>query len=287
LKLFVYFILVFGIFFASYLLFNQVLAGSIWPNTFYAKQEEYAVLRQLPIWKRVLDQISLPLIGVGIVILPGFIIYMVNTIKQHSLGAIAGWVWILGFLFMYAIRLPVIYQHGRYVIPVMPAYFVMGLVGIINVIDINSNKTVRRISSRIWVLLIGTILIVFWVVGAKAYAIDVAIIESEMVAVAEWIAENTDPDELIAVHDIGAIGYYGQRDILDLAGLVSPEVIPIIRDEYAIEEFLDGNEASYLVTFPGWYPYLVKQGELIFETEGAFSVNQGGENMVVYRWRNK
>jgi hypothetical protein len=38
-----------------YLIFNQVLAGEIWPNTFYAKQAEYAVLRNLPYWQRFLN----------------------------------------------------------------------------------------------------------------------------------------------------------------------------------------------------------------------------------------
>ena len=45
------------------------------------------------------------------------------------------------------------------------------------------------------------------------------------------MAHNTPPDALIAAHDIGAVGYFGQRRLLDLAGLVSPEVIPFIRDE--------------------------------------------------------
>jgi hypothetical protein len=238
-------------------------------------------------WRRAWDQIKLPLIGVGIILLPGFLLYIYKSIKQRSFSEIAGWLWIIGFLLIYAQRLPVVYQHGRYVIPVMPAYFVMGIIGASNFIDISSRKRVRRITSRAWALLIGCLLIGFWIVGARAYAVDVAIIESEMVAVSKWLATQTDADELIAVHDIGAIGYFSNRVILDLAGLVSPEVIPIIRDEYAIAEYLDRNEVSYLVTFPSWYPYLINQGELMYVTNGEFSVNYGGENMGIYRWRDK
>ncbi|HSE40756.1 MAG TPA: hypothetical protein VLH08_08325, partial [Acidobacteriota bacterium] len=44
--------------------------------------------------------------------------------------------------------------------------------------------------------------------------------------VGEWIQMNSTPDSTLAVKDIGYIGYYSQRKILDLAGLVSPECIP-------------------------------------------------------------
>jgi DNA-binding LacI/PurR family transcriptional regulator len=57
-------------------------------------------------------------------------------------------------------------------------------------------------------------------IGAAAFAADVAIINSEMVAVAQWLERNTPPDALIAAHDIGAIGYFTGRPLLDLAGLI-------------------------------------------------------------------
>ena len=39
----------FGLLFLPYLFFNRLLAGSLWPNTFYAKQAEYAVLQSIPL----------------------------------------------------------------------------------------------------------------------------------------------------------------------------------------------------------------------------------------------
>jgi len=121
--------------------------------------------------------------------------------------------------------------------------------------------------------------------GARAYGQDVATIETEMVATARWVANNTPEDALIAAHDIGALGYFGNHRLLDLAGLVSPEVIPFIRDEKRLVAFLNQNRVDYLVTFPSWYPYLVRQGELIYQSQGVFSPVQGGDNMAVYRWK--
>ena len=44
-----------------------------------------------------------------------------------------------------------------------------------------------------------------------------------------WLRENTGPDEVIAALDIGALAYGSDRKILDLMGLVSPEIMAIGR----------------------------------------------------------
>jgi hypothetical protein len=128
------------------------------------------------------------------------------------------------------------------------------------------------------------LLLAFWGLGARTYAQDVAVIESEMVDTARWVANNTKPDVLVAAHDIGALGFFGGRRLIDLAGLVSPEVIPFMRDEAQLSGFLDAQAANYLVTFPDWYPQLTEHARLIHATGGSFSTSQGGENMAVYLW---
>jgi arabinofuranosyltransferase len=270
--------------FGPYLAFNFILSGTVWPNTFFAKQAEYSTLRQTPLAARYLAQAALPLIGAGAMLVPGFLITTLRAVRYKAWGVIAGVSWFLGYLFIYALRLPVIYQHGRYVIPAMPIYFVWALAGMTSWIDFSSTEVKKRILSRTWIVSTGLILVVFWFMGARAYGQDVAIIETEMVATAHWIADHTPDNALIAAHDIGALGYFGCHRLLDLAGLVSPEVIPFIRDEQRLAEFLDQNKVDFLVTFPSWYPYLSSQGELIHQSDGIFSVNQGGDNMSVYRW---
>jgi hypothetical protein len=271
--------------FGPYLVFNQLLAGSWWPNTFFAKQAEYAAMRQLPLWRRFLAEAGLPMIGAGALLLPGFILQIIRAGRGRSWGALAGAIWAIGYLFLYAWRLPVTYQYGRYVMPAMPVYFVWGLAGLIGWVQLNGASSWKRVLSRAWVISIACVTLAFWILGARVYARDVAIIESEMVATARWVAANTSVDALVAAHDIGALGYFAQRELIDLAGLISPEVVPFIRDEPRLAEYLDGRQTKYLVTFPAWYPYLVQQGTLLFTTRGEFSPAIGGENMAVYQWR--
>ena len=272
--------------FVPYLLFNYALSESWWPNTFYAKQAEYAVLRQAPLWSRIAGQLQLLLVGVGSMLLPGVLIFLRDTFRKHAWGVIAGMFWAAGYLGIYAWRLPVTYQHGRYLIPVMPIYFLWGLAGMVTWVKPVSPILWRRVLGRVWIGSTGLVLLIYWILGVRAYSHDVAFIESEMVVAAQWIAENTEPDALVAAHDIGALGYFSERQLLDLAGLVSPQVIPFIRDESRLKDFLDAQGADYLVTFPGWYPALVSDYHPIFQTGGVFSPAQGGENMIVLGWRS-
>jgi hypothetical protein len=269
---------------APYLIFNFTLSGTVWPNTFFAKQAEYAAHQGQPLVVRFLDQLSLPLVGAGVILAPGFIFMLLHAFRRRAWGILAGAIWVLGYLLLYALRLPVVYQHGRYVMPAMPVYFLWALAGVACWITPTSPVFWKRIPSRAWLASIAATLLAFYLLGAQAYGRDVAIIESEMVATAHWVANNTEAEALVAAHDIGALGYFGQRELLDLAGLVSPEVIPFIRDEQRLADFLDARGADYLVTFPDWYPYLSQRAELVFSTAGEFSPVLGGENMAVYRW---
>lgn len=271
--------------FLPYLLFNFRLMGSWWPTTFYAKQAEYAFLYQKPLWGRFLEQAVIPLKGVGALLLPGFGLIIKKSIRRRQWAVMLGAVWVLGYLFMYAWRLPVTYQYGRYVMPVMPVFFLWGFAGMAEFLQLNSEKMLKRLIGRVWLLTAICVFAAFSFIGGRAYASDVAIIESEMVTIAHWIKENTPEDALVATHDIGALGYFSERKLVDLAGLISPEVIPYLWDEAHLATYLDDRGAQYLVTFPGWFPALVERAALIYQTNTSFSPNRGGENMAVYEWK--
>ncbi len=270
--------------FIPYLGFNKYLAGDWWPNTFYAKQTEYAIMREAPYITRFFKEFALPLVGVGILLFPGFLLFIYRMFKAKKWEYIAPVTLFLGYIGLYAWRLPVTYQHGRYIIPVMPLFFIMGVSGLARYSKVSLDKIFSRVLYKTWLVSGMIVLVIFWILGARAFAKDVGFIQSEMVAIAKWVDKNTEPEVVVAAHDIGALGYWGNRNILDLAGLISPEVIPFIRDEYKIKQYLDDHQVDYLVTFPGWYPYLSSLGEKIYQSDGSIAIELGGENMIIYRW---
>ncbi len=268
--------------------FNWQAGGTLFPNTFYAKQSEYAVLTSsLPIWLEAIGQMLIaPLAGGLFLLLPGLLAYVLRRPTRYwrtvNWAAWLPLLWAAAHTAVYALRLPVHYQHGRYLIPVIPVLAIYGVAGVARLM---ARRTGRwgRVINRVWAISIALIAIGYLPLGAVTYANDVSIIDDEMVAVAKWLAVQTPPDAVIAAHDIGAIGYFARRPLLDLAGLISPEVIPFIRDEAQLLTWLQAHGARYLVTFPGWYPQLVRAP--VFQPIFAGQAGASPEHLVVYAVR--
>jgi hypothetical protein len=212
-----------------------------------------------------------------IVLIPAAIWWLVRSIRAQNWGALAGLIWFLGYISIYFARLPA-YQHGRYIIPALPIMYLWGLLGFL---ELASSPRIDRRIVLVWQVLTLLLTLAFQLIGAQQNAKDVLWIETEMVRTAEWVEQNVPADAQLAVHDIGALGYYVQNPIIDLAGLTTPEIVPFIRDEARLAQYLDSNSVDYLITFPSFYPRLASQAELLFEAGQP----QFDENIQVFRWR--
>lgn len=270
---------------AGYLAFNFQTAGTLFPNTFYAKQAEYAVLFNQPLLSRFGNLLFQPFVGAAVLLIPGIIFEVFFAIKKRRWLEVALFLWAVGYVAIYALRLPVTYHHGRYMMPVMPVFFLLGLLGTfrglmaIRVTERTKKLIQFGVGASISLLTAG-----FWWLGKETYRDDVAIIHEEMVVTARWVQMNLPDDAYIAAHDIGALGYFGDRDIFDLAGLISPEVIPVIRDEEALIRLIEKSGAEYLMTFPEWYNTLTLKTDLIYQSEGETVRLHEHANMAVYQY---
>lgn len=274
----------FGSVFLFYLLFNLLIGDTPMPNTFYAKQAEYAAWQERTIFERLGD-LSLQLFaGPFFLVAIGTIVWTVKSFRERSWGTLLALAWSLGYMFIYILRLPV-YQHGRYVMPAMPVLFLMGLFA---VIEFSASKTFGRcqwFAKTLWHFGIGAMSVLFVILGANTYARDVALIEQEMVVTAKWAAANLPSDALVAAHDIGALGYFDEHPLIDLAGLISPEVVPFIRDEARLTEFLNERNADYLIDFSNLYENMVRGKEAVFVAGGTITQEEDVAPMTIYRWK--
>jgi hypothetical protein len=168
----------------------------------------------------------------------------------------------------------------------MPVLFLFGLFGFIWFVRSQKVGRFHWFIKTFWQASAAALTMLFIVLGARSFARDVALIESEMVVTARWVAEKLPADAVIAAHDIGALGYFDDHEMIDLAGLISPEVIPFIRDERKLTEYLNERGADYLIAFPDFYPLLVKSAEPVFESKGSIAPALDEENMTVYRWES-
>ncbi len=255
----------FGLLLAPFLALNLSTGGTLWPNTFYAKQTEYAVLWQVPYLRRLFDQVAAAFVGPQVLLIPALVISLVRWVRERPLrwAGTLPLIWAALHWALYAARLPVTYQHGRYAMPTVPLVVAYGVWGMVNIIKPKAQQRAVRLGILVWLLAVAMLFPLFLaVLGAPAYAQDVAFIETEMVATARWLAEHTAPDAVIAAHDIGALGYFAPRPLVDLAGLVSPDVLPYMHDAEALHDYIVASGAQYVVVFPAWsetYARLVAQ----------------------------
>ena len=232
--------------------------------------------------------LSPTLAGAQVLLLPGFAYAAYLLIRRRAWPALLPLVWWLALPSVYALRLPENYQHGRYVMPTVPWLLIYGVWGTALALRPRHPNLIVRVLSRGLPVAISLLAMLFWGRGALAYSDDVGFIEGEMMAMARWIDDNTVPGTIIAVHDIGAVGYVTDRPLLDLAGLITPEVIPIMTDAEKLVDWMLERGAEYVIFFPDFsrtYEELQDDARLekVHCTGYAWTQAAGVENMCAYR----
>jgi hypothetical protein len=274
----------FSLLFGLYLLFNLILEGHPWPNTFYAKQTEYLSWQQ----KSLLERLGLYgmqwLHGALLLLFPGMVWFFIHLWRRRE-APLHPTSWILlawwgAFFMIYLLRLPP-YQHGRYILPLLPLSLLWGVSGLLLAGRVARRKW-ARIGLPAWQMSFALLLVLYLFFGANAYAQEVAFIETQMVDTARWVQANLPPQAVIAAHDIGALGYFDTHPLVDLAGLISPQVIPFMNDEHALASYLDAQGVQYLIVLQGIYPTLEAGRKAVYR---GLPWPYEEMPMVVYRWR--
>lgn len=275
---------------APYTALNVHLSGGLLPSTASAKQAEYAASLVAPLIERIWWMIRPLAAGGQIMLLPGLIVALYGIARRGG-GARTALLWLpaawaVAHVALYALRLPAPYQHGRYVQPVLPVVILYGVGGTFQLARAAQRRMATRVLARSLALSVVAVTLGFWVIGAQAYATDVRIINTEMVAAARWAERHIPDSALLAAHDIGALGYYAPRPLFDLAGLVTPEVVPIIRDHEALMALMCQRGARYLLVLPDQRPAAEDDprlgGEPIFVTSAPYAPAAGSGNMAIY-----
>ncbi len=281
----------FALLLAPYLIFNYQITGGLLPNTAAAKRVYSMPLLDQPyLWR--IGNVVLPLLAGGqILLIPGIVAFTVVMFRRLRRERVAlllllPLLWGVGLILLYAAWLPLNFQHSRYLMPALPSLIIAGVVGTAWIIRrMQATMLARVVSSVLALSAVGLFLVFAFAEGLRAYVQDVTIIDQEMVATAHWLSDNVPPNELLAVHDIGAVGYFAPRPILDIAGLVTPEIVPILHDPAAMWSFIAERDARYLMVLDNQIP-----GEssnrpalcLAFTTGGETAVSAGGSNMTIY-----
>ena len=117
------------------------------------------------------------------------------------------------------------------------------------------------------------------------YADDVTVNEQRQVGLARYLSETVPPGDTIATHDIGAIGYFSGRELIDLVGLINPDAVDY-HDGRRLREYVDSVQPDYIVVLPSWEDRYLQLGltkdPALFELIAVFDT-PGREPFIVYR----
>jgi hypothetical protein len=175
------------------------------------------------------------------------------------------------------------FQTGRYSSHLLPLAVVLAAAGLGAVLA----RVPRGRAVRAGIVVgLAVVLAVELGPAARAYAWGVQNITTMQVTLGRWVARHTPPGARLAVNDIGALSYFGDRPVLDLMGLVSPEVLSYRRQgPVGLLRYLERVCPDYLVIFPAWFPELAARADLFRPLTGvrlAHNVVSGADEMVVY-----
>jgi len=146
-------------------------------------------------------------------------------------------------------------------------------------------RLVRTIRPAVIVLAVFAVLAASRTVArADEYALSVKNIQELHVTTGRWLAEHLPPESTVAANDVGAIAYFSGLRVLDLEGLVSPDVLPY-------RQFVDRGirtvrdmRPDYLAILPGWYPEIAASPEFreIHRISIVDNMIAAGDSLVIY-----
>ncbi len=267
--------IIFGAIVAFYFLFNYFLSGTFFPNTFAAKVKYYSGGTS-NYSEQVIDFLTTKgMFPVIIFSTIGFLYIIKNIFLRRYDSFALYFLWIAGMIIAYGIYLPYLYQNGRYLIPILPFILILGLYGLSICINF-LHDSVKIFRKKGYYLSISTVLllalILYFAKFTKGvideYADGCKYINDRQVTTAKWIRNNLQKDAVVATHDVGAVAYYSERRIVDMVGLISPEMIKNIGSFDGLNRFLQSKKVTHLAVLRNWF-HLGNQTPL-FQTDERF-----------------
>jgi hypothetical protein len=179
------------------------------------------------------------------------------------------------------------FQEGRYSIHLLPLVMVTLAVAIDGrgsaPVPADRREWRRPLAAALWL----AIALHGLAAAGTRYGWAVQNINAMHVHLGRWADTNLPKPARVAVNDIGAIAYFSRREIIDLMGLVTPEIIPYRREgESGVIQYLKQTCPPYVIIFPAWFPRLASAEDML---EPVYRVRlernevAGAAEMVVYR----
>jgi len=234
-----------------------------------------------------------------IALVPGLVLAWRHAGRALGLVALALLAHPLGMALLAPYRGPA-FQEGRYSIHLLPLVVVtvavaLGRRGRAVPAPLVADPTLLGPPAAPRRVRVGALAGVVWlalaigalVPAATRYGWAVQNINAMQVHLGRWVDAQLPKNARIALNDIGAIAFFSRREVIDLMGLVTPEIIPYRRrGETGVMEYVSETCPEYVIIFPTWFPRLAASTETlqpIYWVRLERNEVAGAPEMVVYR----
>jgi hypothetical protein len=219
--------------YGAWLLFTRFYFGTFWPQTLSAKAAGSSTLafHADNTWRQArliaATDGALLLVLIAALLFGGARVWARRVPAQRLLP----WAWVIGLPALYLARgVPVI---SRYVLPLLPvlAWLAWRLAERWWLGREPSPARIRRASwlgAALAIVVVVQNLVVYRTVVLPHIHSFTPGLQTSLIRWGRWFEANTTSDAVIATPDIGAIGFYARRRVVDLAGLVTPAMVPLL-----------------------------------------------------------
>ncbi len=262
------------VFFGLYALFNLWLSGTVFPNTLAAKVKYYGLAEKHfheEAWKFLSGGHETVYIWFAAL---GAVSILADLVRRRPNRALAALLWPLALYIAFWRMLPVVYQEGRYLMPVLPFVTVLGLLGIKTAAERLAAVRTLPAGGQKGTIAVAAGVLLFAVQfgyaaweGRTNYADYCKYISDRQVRGGKWMSAHLPPNAIIGTHDVGAIAYYSDRRIADMVGLVSPEMIENIGSLDRLRSFLIRKKVTHLALLRNWFE--IDNEPLLYESDPA------------------
>ena len=210
-----------------------------------------------------------------VALVPALILTWRHAGRALGLVALALLAHPLGMALLAPYRGPA-FQEGRYSIHLLPLV-------VLTPPAARRHAWVGPVAVGVWfVIAVGAL-----VPAATRYGWAVQNINAMQVHLGRWVDAQLPKTARLAVNDIGAIAYFSRREVIDLMGLVTPEIIPYRRrGESGVMEYVSETCPDYVIMFPAWFPRLASSTDTlqpIYRVRLERNEVAGAAEMVAYR----
>ncbi|MEO5618754.1 MAG: tetratricopeptide repeat protein, partial [Candidatus Eisenbacteria bacterium] len=305
---------------AGYLGFNLLTGGTAFPNTlaakaaFYAGKPLTAFLREDVGATFAGGWLLLAPLALGLAAIEARRLFRGRdgagrqpAVAQRELSAHsdgdpstrAEFGWAVALVLAYALVLPFSHRFNRYLVPALPAVAIAGTMALRAVAGRlgagagRPRATVGRAAAGRapkpravgWaapVVAVGVLAVqgLYFAPTLEEYGKFSRYHLDRHVRAGRWLAEHTPPEAVVATHDVGAIAFYSRRRIVDMAGLITPEVVPHLNKPgftTYLEHLFAERGVTHLAVLENWQP--VDNQAPLFEADSE------PEILHVYDWR--